>query len=178
MSLVLDGSLGVTFPASNTPSFTSYQGGAITSGTSQASTSGTAITFTGIPSWVKRVSLILGNVSTSGTSNLLVKLGTSGGIVSTGYVSRAALSGVSVNSTVGFIITYSVSASDISKGIITFDLLDSTNLWIGAGILDGNANVQSSAGSVTLASALTQLQLTTVNGTDTFDAGSINILYE
>ena len=34
------------------------------------------------------------------------------------------------------------------------------------------------AGRVTLSGALDRVRVTTVNGTDTFDAGSINILYE
>jgi hypothetical protein len=147
------------------------------SGAAVASTSGTSIDFTGIPSWVKRVNVMFGNVSTNGSSNLLIQLGTSGGIVSTGYVSRSVMQNVQVSSTAGFIITYSVAAGSTFGGIIALDLLGS-NLWTASGILDGNSNVHSSAGTVTLSSALTTVRVTTVNGTDTFDAGSINIMYE
>jgi len=41
-----------------------------------------------------------------------------------------------------------------------------------------SANVASLGGSKTLSDTLTQVRITTVNGTDTFDAGTINILYE
>ena len=58
----------------------------IVNGTAQASTSGTSIDFTGIPSWAKRISIILSGVSINASGILLVQLG-SGSITSTGYAS-------------------------------------------------------------------------------------------
>jgi hypothetical protein len=152
-------------------------------GTEQATTSGTAINFTGIPSWVKRITVQLVGVSTSGTSNLLVQLGDSGGIEDTSYVSGAWQGGTgdtSATSTAGMIATAAVTAAGTMTGAVTLTLEDSSdNTWVATGALirsDGAG--QLSAGSKALSATLDKVRLTTVNGTDTFDAGSINILYE
>jgi hypothetical protein len=152
----------------------------ITSGTAQASTSGTSIDFTSIPSWVKRITVMLSAVSTSGTSNLLIQLGYQSPVTSTGYVSRATSVGAQVSSTAGFIITQSISAaSDTIIGNIFICTLGS-NVWVSGGNINdvGQNAVIMSAGNVTLSGTLDRVRVTTVNGTDTFDAGTINILYE
>jgi len=151
--------------------------------TAQASTSGTAITFGSIPSWVKRVTVMFFNTSTSGTSNVQVRLGTSSGIDSSSYlgiVSETQVGG-GVNATTwsgtGADVTRATPAANTFAGQVVFTNI-SGNLWVISGSVGyTNSNYQST-GSKTLSSALTQLQITTVNGTDTFDAGSINILYE
>jgi hypothetical protein len=84
------------------------QGGAITSGTAVASTSGTSIDFTGIPSWVKRITVMFSSVSLSGASSYLVQIGTSGGIQNTGYTSSSFIIATAgsngSNSTAGYVI--------------------------------------------------------------------------
>ena len=154
--------------------------GVLTAGTSVASTSGTSIDFTSIPSWVKRITVMFNGVSTNGTSNLLVQLGDSGGIETTGYVSAANYStNVNATGTAGFFILYTVpAASNTFRGCIIFCNL-SGNIWVMNGNMadDGDRN-SSSAGAKTLSDTLDRVRITTVNGTDTFDAGSINILYE
>ena len=159
------------------------------SGTAVASTSGTSITFTGIPSWVKRITVMLNVVSLSGTSTPTLKLGVSGGIQSTGYTgigSVIANSGATgtLTSTTYFPLTAAnaAAATDTYSGLIVIGLLDTTNnIWTINGNLyktGATPYLASSAGTVTLTGICTQLAITTVNGTDTFDAGSINILYE
>lgn len=154
----------------------------LVSGTAQATTSGTNIDFTGIPSWVKRVTLMFNGVSSSGTSNYLVQLGTVSGFTATGYEASSAyiLSNTSyVNTlyTTGFGIAQA-TASNVISGALTFNLV-SGNIWVMSGVLQTTQNACfMNAGRISLASTLTQLRLTTVNGTDTFDAGSVNILYE
>ena len=149
-------------------------------GTAVASTSGTAIDFTGIPSWVRRVTVMLNGVSTNGSSLPQLQLG-SGSIQTSGYAVSATncfLNGVMTTSaTSGFVIN-SALASNALSGLITFSLL-SSNTWCGHGAV-GNAstNVFTSAGHVSLAGVLDRVRITTVNGTDVFDAGSINILFE
>ena len=152
----------------------------IVSGTAVASTSGTSIDFTSIPSWVKRITVMFNGVSTNGTSNLLVQLGDSGGIETTGYVSAANYStNTNASGTAGFFILYGVpAAANTFQGCIIFCNL-SGNIWVMNGNMadDGDRN-SSSAGAKTLSNTLDRVRITTVNGTDTFDAGSINILYE
>ena len=140
-----------------------------------------AIDFTSIPSWVKRIVVMFDGASLSGTSDILVRLGTSGGIVSTGYVSgctaTTGASGATSTSTTGFVIRLVANAS-ACYGIMTIALI-STNKFVSAisGRQDSTANMMG-GGSVALSGTLDRVRITTVNGTDTFDAGSVNILYE
>jgi hypothetical protein len=153
----------------------------ITQGTAVASTSGTSIDFTGIPAWVKRVTVMFNSVSVSGTSNLLVQLGDSGGIETTGYASAAnqlTTAGVVASSTAGLIITGSNTAASTHNGSFLISLLTGTT-WVQSGNLYNTAAALNvSAGVKALSDVLDRVRVTTVNGTDTFDAGTINILYE
>jgi hypothetical protein len=153
--------------------------GVLTSGTS-VSASGTSVDFTSIPSWVKRITVMFNGVSTNGTSNYLVQLGDSGGIENTGYQSVAADRSDETQSTVGFIMSSGTIASIIIDGIMQINLLDSSsNLWAEFGAVSGrDIRIWNFAGSKSLSATLDRVRITTVNGTDTFDAGSINILYE
>jgi len=157
-------------------------GGAITSGTAVASTSGTSIDFTSIPSWVKRVTVMFNGVSTNGTSNILIQIG-SGSVTTSGYSSSATFatnSVGSVTSTAGLIVTSAIAAASVSNGNITL-CLQNSNTWTSSSVLSlvTSTGTQFSAGvSPSLGGALDRVRVTTVNGTDTFDAGSINILYE
>ena len=152
--------------------------GTLVQGTAVASTSGTSIDFTGIPSWAKNIRVIFNGVSTSGTSNWLVQIGTSGGFVSTGYSSGASSGAASVattTSTAGFNIRVG-GASDTVNGIMTIANINSTN-WVSSHSAGGNA-FWAGGGNLSLGGTLDRVRITTVNGTDTFDAGTINIIYE
>jgi hypothetical protein len=157
----------------------------ITSGTAVASTSGTAINFTSIPSWVKRITMSLNVVSTNGTSAIQIQLGTGGTPETTGYNAMSVFTSTSINTTRGAIITNGfpitiggVSTSDNFSGVITICLIGS-NTWacMGSVCTTSSGYVVTLSGSKTLAGVLNMVRLI-ANGTDTFDAGSINILYE
>jgi len=155
------------------------QGGSITSGTAVASTSGTSIDFTGIPSWVKQITVVLNAVSTNGSSLPLIQLGTSAGVTTTGYTSLADSSyGAGAIQTAGFGIERvgGAATSRIGTGVLTNI---SGNNWVFSynGVQAGSA-IAFGSGAVSLAAVLDRVRITTVGGTDTFDAGSINILYE
>jgi hypothetical protein len=157
----------------------------IKSGTAVATTSGTSIDFTGIPSWVKRISLLINGVSSTGTSTYQVQLGTGVGptFTTSGYSGGSAAvnmlsNGAAETNTTGFRIVSNISAADVYFGIIQLALVTG-NTWLESGnlnIVSGRLSV--SSGSNALGSALTAIRLTTVNGTDTFDAGSVNIMWE
>jgi hypothetical protein len=157
--------------------------GAITSGTS-VSASGTSITFTGIPSTVKRITVMLSGVSTSGTSPPQIQIG-SGSVTTTGYLGSSTIvnpSPVSVLFTTGFGIganTSNWAAGVVVHGAITLTL-QTGNTWVCAGSVGRSdaASTYLTNGGVTLSGTLDRVRITTVNGTDTFDAGSINIFYE
>jgi hypothetical protein len=154
----------------------------IKSGTSVASTSGVSIDFTGIPSWVKRVTVMFNGVSTSGTSSKLVQLG-AGSITTSGYSSTAcqfnpnAGSFGSGSSTAGMMV-WGLQAADLVSGTMTLTLV-SSNAWTATVVYkQSTVLIGYGGGDVTLSGTLDRVRITTVNGTDTFDAGSINILYE
>lgn len=156
--------------------------GLIVSGTPIATTSGTAHDFTSIPSWVKRITIMLEGVSTNGTAELQIQIGDAGGIETTGYSGNfSALSTVvsTVAHSAGFRIASSAAAST-AFGICTLTLLNaSTNLWaFSSNIAHGNTTeMYVGAGAKATSAALDRIRLTTT-GADTFDAGSINIIYE
>jgi hypothetical protein len=155
----------------------------IVSGTAQNSTSGTSIDFTSIPSYVKRITVMFNGVSTNGTSDYLVKIG-AGSITSSGYLASSSYmsSGVSTTGyTTGFGITNPSGATTVFQGNMVLALLSSsTNTWTASGVYAESDVSRSmvSGGGVSLSGTLDRVRITTVGGTDTFDAGSINILYE
>lgn len=154
----------------------------IVRGTS-VSASGTSVDFTSIPSWVKRITVMLVGVSASGASQIQVQIG-SGSVTTTGYVSAAAnAQGTAlavVTSTTGF-TTGGANAANLHY--TTFSIVNPSGFVY---LCSGNGNINSSgtftvydaSGTVTLSGTIDRLRITTVNGTDTFDAGSVNILYE
>ena len=143
---------------------------------------GTAVDFTSIPSWVKRITVMFSGMSTNGTSFYLVQLGNAGGVENTGYASNANRLGISTTtgntSTAGFLILQNSASTNLS-GPLTLARIDG-NTWVAGYSLGSITSTDSYAGggTKTLSDTLTQVRITTVNGTDTFDAGTINILLE
>ena len=185
---VLSGSLTGTYTLAGTGTLSSpiISGtptgvGVLTSATAQASTSGTSIDFTGIPSWVKRITVMFNVVSTNGTSLPQIQIGsgsvtTSGYLWFGGYISTSSYAGASATS--GFVVK-SDAASSIMSGSVVLTTLGS-NVWTATMSLGSItfATISVGAGGITLGGTLDRVRITTVNGTDTFDAGSINIMYE
>lgn len=151
--------------------------------TAQATTSGTAFDFTGIPSWVKSITVMFSRVSTNGTSVPIIQIG-SGSFVTTGYESSAMIAvGSSMQTasfTTGFAVTQTTAsmASFSMSGAMVLTRI-SGNTWVSSGKFGLYANSASfTGGDITLGGALDRLRITTVNGTDAFDLGSVNVMYE
>lgn len=177
----------LTSPTITGASISSMASSVITSGTVVASTSGTSIDFTGLPAWIKRITVMFNQVSNSGTSNPIVQLGTSGGIQNTGYRGLAAyITGSAAQTatqiTSGLVVwNFNNTSASVAQGSLILSLLDAANgIWaMQSCIARSDTNwISYSAGSKTLSGTLDRVRITTVNGTDTFTAGSINILYE
>jgi hypothetical protein len=154
--------------------------GGITLGTSVASTSGTSIDFTSIPAGTKRISINFNGVSVSGTSNPLFQLGDAGGIETSGYLGAGSDLSVGANFTTGFGIPSGVAAN-VLHGTIVLTLMNAaTFTWSAFGIFaqSNTTTVNQVAGNKSLSAPLDRVRITTVGGTDTFDAGTINITYE
>ena len=181
---VANGGTGLTTAGSAGQSLTtngttlSY-GSSIVSATAQASTSGTIIEFTGIPSWIKRITVIFSGTSTSGTSALLIQIGSTT-YTTSGYISASATqSGTGTSSTAGFLVAGTVAAADTYYGNAIINNITG-NAWVETSMCNINASggLRYGSGGVTLGGVLDRVRVTTANGTDTFDAGSINIQYE
>lgn len=157
--------------------------GVVGSGTAQNSTSGTAIDFTSIPAGTKRITIGLNGVSTNGASTLQVQIGSSsGGLETTGYASQASTFNNTpggVGYTSGFMLTATETAAYVWSGVVTLVNVGG-NTWVTSGVLMTNTAGATTlfAGNKTISSTLDRVRLTTANGTDAFDAGSVNILYE
>lgn len=156
------------------------QGGAITRDTAKASTSGTTVDFTGIPSWAKRVSVIFNGVSVTSTDNILVQAIIGGSPVTSGYSSVSGLAGANFNqtSTAGFVI-YAPNTAGVFYGAMRLHNITG-NTWVeehSGGIMVSTTVGVVGGGVLAAAGALTGVRIT-VSGTNTFDAGQINIMYE
>lgn len=189
MAVILNASTssGLVTTADNSGQFAFQSNGTqfnplLTAATAQASTSGTSITFTSIPSWVKRITVMFNGVSISGSSNILIQIG-SGSFSTSGYTAISSACGAAPGATTyttGFGIFSSVSTNTIYGSNSLFLLNASTNLWVASGVTaqPSAAYTHHMGGGVTLSGTLDRVRITTVNGTDTFTAGSINIMYE
>jgi hypothetical protein len=180
MTVTINGSAGVT-----TNSGAVYD--SLQRGTAVTTTSGTAFDYTSIPSWVKRITVVFDGVSLSGTDQILVQIGDSGGLETTSYLSggaaaRDAAATIGGTSTSGFIIYHGSGATNFFYGSIRIENLTG-NTWIASvvgmtGVSGASgSNGISGGGSKTLSDVLTQVRITRT-GTNTFDAGTINIIYE
>lgn len=180
-------SFTATMPAGTGNVVVNGVNGALVLGTAQNSTSGTSIDFTGIPSWVRRITVMLSGVSTNGGSSLRLQIG-AGAIETSGYNGG----GLIFSGTGGAVVTYpsaagfelegatgSRTASTVRYGPIVL-MLVSGNTWLASSTLaeTGTTIYDTYNGNKTLSGVLDRVRITTVNGTDTFDAGTINIMYE
>lgn len=150
--------------------------------TNIATTSGTAHQWATIPTWANRIELIFSGVSTTGTSQLMVQLGDSGGIENTGYSGSVVNSGSSTSTSfgnaTGWLLEGASAASINVSGILTLRRVFSTN-WVMSCVLANNNSAITfvSAGSKNLSGDLTTINLRTLGGVDTFDAGLLNMHY-
>ena len=178
-----NGQLLTSSGTGSAPTWTTVSAG-FTLGTPVNSTSGTSIDFTGIPATVKQINVMFSGISINATTNIIVQLGDSGGIETTGYTGTydrqpdALFTPISLGS--GFIVADFSNAAWIYNGILTINILNSTsNSWIGSlsASITNNAQVSSSAGAKALSATLDRIRITTTSGTAAFDLGEVNIAY-
>lgn len=141
---------------------------------------GTAVDFTGIPAGVKRITVMFSLISNSGTSQMAIQLGNSGGFETSGYLSVARWGANIESSGAGFILGPTGETIGSTYGQFILSLVDSSsNTWVmNGGTGTSNSNYFGCAGNKSLSAALDRLRVTSVNGTDTFTAGIINVMYE
>jgi hypothetical protein len=150
-------------------------------GTPVASTSGTSIDFTSIPAGVKMIAISLNEVSVSGTAGLLFQLGDSGGVENTGYISSAESGGTVGTQTTGFLSARGAGTygDTVTYSGTIFLVLENSSAftWVESGtVTTSTPHIGNSAGRKSLSAELDRVRITTDNGTDTFDAGEVNIM--
>jgi hypothetical protein len=153
-------------------------------GSTVNSTSGTSIDFTGIPSWAKRITLVFNQTSLSGSANILVQIG-SGSFVTSSYASASIRSTTGAtnasSSTSGFMLQ-TANAGEAICGTMNLMNIGSGINWISSHAIGNTASsifgLHGGGASPTLSGVLDRVRITSSNGTDTFDAGSIGLFYE
>lgn len=147
--------------------------------TEQASGSGTAIDFTGIPAGTKKITIMLVDVSADGTVDYIIQIGDAGGIETSGYKSATIQSGTAQTATDGFVLTRSVTGGSVLNGQIILSLQNaSTFTWTGSHGLSVGSDANIGGGSKSLSAELDRVRITTQGTPDDFDAGAINIQFE
>ena len=145
--------------------------------------SGTSVDFTGIPSWVKRITVMFSGVSTNGTSPIIIKLGTSSGIVNSGYATFGTMLGVGAlasifrDDCISIMFTVPDGGAVFGQSIIT-KLSDSVYTSSGSMVSNNVGGNVTGGTQLSLSETLDRIRITTANGTDVFDAGIINLLVE
>jgi hypothetical protein len=154
----------------------------VTRSATVATTAGKVIDVTGFPAWVRRITLMMAGVSTSGGSPLLVQIGASGGFENTGYAAGGCRIDGSIAAAVsaaGFVLTNQHAAADVVSGSVVLVNVGG-NKWAASAVLgvasDGQCHL--AAGVKTLSATLDRVRLTTVSGADDFDGGELSVLIE
>jgi hypothetical protein len=144
--------------------------------------SGSSVDFTDIPSWVKRITVILNGVSFAAAGFARFRIGTSSGIVTTGYSTQTnsitttpAITSSSVTDGLGFLSTGAAAGTNTGRMVIENI---TGNTWVSSSMVSRPADsfLLFSTGSITLGGTLDRFSL--VATTSTFDAGTVNVLYE
>lgn len=174
MPTIIDGTTGISTDAVTIGSIAVQR---MSLATAQSTLSGTSIDFTGIPTWAKKIIVTFKGVSTNSTGNLMVQIG-SGSFTTSGYASVCSSGAAVTTLTNGFTVDSNRGATSLSNGSVVISTLGS-NIWIESGSVSNPiATVSVSTGTLTLGDVLDRVRITTAGGTDTFDAGSVNILIE
>lgn len=145
-----------------------------TYGTKQTA-SGTTVTFSGIPANADEIIIPVALLSTSGTNDILLQLGTSGGMKTSGYASTAGNGGGDTTSATAFVVGMAVTASDALSGVLRLSrMMSGEHTWVYSVANDGGGDANYGGGTVTLSGEITQLRLL-LSGADTFDGGTVNV---
>ncbi len=146
--------------------------------TEQDTSTGTSFAFTSPFATVTKIEVLFRGVSIDDTDDILVQVGPSSGVVTSGYVSTSAALNAGgqtfVASTAGMVIDLG-SASDIVTGVLTLVLSDAANNdWVSSHSLDRGTASAHGGGGVSLSGVLNKLTILDT-GSDSFDAGSVNV---
>lgn len=199
MAVTISGTTGVSLTDTNSVPAAAIQADAVTSTAIQSSavtpaklsqpltrgagvtaTGTTSIDFTSIPSWVSRITVMFSALGTNGSSNLQIQLGTSSGFTTSGYKSAATSGGGSGTFvTTGLVATWAMASTNSCYGALIISKVGN-NDWVYTGSVRTNTSngLNTVGGGGTIAGTVTQLRVTSINGTDLIDSGFANIIWE
>lgn len=169
------GTAGQVITSNGSGSSVSWSTPAISSLTPQTFIS-TGNLFTGIPAWAKSITMTVSSMDS--TADVLVRVGPSGGIVSSGYSSSGSVvtaSGASTdNNITGFLINIGGS---VGSGTIRLTYVNGFTWACDHVIGTTTTKTCMGGGTVTLAAALDRVQI--VPATGTFAAtGTVTVMYQ
>lgn len=142
-----------------------------------------SVSIAGIPTWVTKITVSFSNVATSGTDQVLLRVGSSaGGTAITGYTSTINVStnGV-VPSVTSPTTTFQIDASNTSsitrRGVAVL-AKNSSNLWTySSNCSTSYPSVATSAGEIDMGAYVLE-SIVILTGSGNFSSGSVNISYQ
>jgi hypothetical protein len=184
-AIVLASGATLASPTLNSPTFGGTPGSSLITRMSAGGVSAsgsTSVDFTSMPSWINAITVMFSDISTNGTSFMLVQLGTSAGVTTSGYVSTCndldGGGGSSSNSSTAGLIMRVQAAAGIINGLMNIAYMGSNRWAANVTCMSITSVVFMGGGTVTLGGTLDRVRITTVNGTDAFDTGTINVSYQ
>jgi len=164
-----------------TPNIAPSWTGALVPSAVQAMTGLASFDFAGIPAWANRVTVVVNDLSLSGTDNTLIQLGTAGAFISAGYLGGGFFStgggGTFIASATGYMFPSNAAAETLSGHLRLTRAGSGSNSWIGSGVAASASRIANCGGSVPLGAALTRIRIL-ASGANTFDSGTASIIYE
>lgn len=177
--------VGPTLVASRAGNTVTVTGSAATLGSPISASGQVNMDYTGLPAGLRRIVGTISGISTNGTNQVVLRVGnSSAGFVTSGYAAEGHAASTAVNGaleTTGFALADSASAASVRHGHFTLTMVDaSTNTWTCSFMVaqSDTARAMFGGGTITLTGPLDRVRLTSFGGTDTFDAGKFNILYD
>jgi hypothetical protein len=141
--------------------------------------SGTAVDFTGLPTGLKQIQIIINGISTDGTEELLLQIGDSTAIETTGYVGVVSDGDTAFSSTTGWLLAHTGIENNNWNGIVHLLNLDSNNWLISATLArKGTDELNMAGGRKTITGGeLARIRITSTGTPDDFDGGGINLQF-
>ena len=151
------------------------KGQAIVQETATASTSGTEIDYD-VPSGTIRITVMFDETSNTSGNSIYVRLGTSGGIQTSGYTSRSEASGGGSGASGAFVMRYNSNAEEMMGTMTIVNITD--NIWVSTHVAykTSSNEIIRGAGRINLPGEITQLRITRPTS-GTFDNGYVNVLF-
>ena len=149
-----------------------------TLGSAVALSGSATTTFSSLPAGLNYIVITFDAVSNGSTDNILVQIGDSGGLETSGYTSASSNDlGTDVSSSAGFIVHLNGNAANVVRGVLW--LVRSTgNVWVSShnGMIDQDEGIHGGGARTTLDSALDRVAVLST-ASNNFDGGTVNIVY-